>query len=198
MNIYQTDFDGYFVATVQADPDPMVEGNFLIPAGCVTEAPPEFNEGQRVKWMGDAWQVEDIPTPPAPTIDMVRAQAVAAMEAWIAAFLSQFTAGVLAAELASWPVKAERARAHLGGAPQAMIIAEAAITGEDPDALAQKIVAKADAYEAIIARVTGLRRATEAAIGEAETAEAVAAVLTAARAQAEAMVASLGIGSAPS
>lgn len=136
--------------------------------------------------------------PPPPTLDQVRAVAVSAMEAWIAAFLSQFTAGVPAAELASWPVKADRARAHLGGTPQSMILAEAAITGEDAGALAQKIVAKADAYEAIIARVTGLRRATEAAIGEAETPEAVAAVLAAVRAQAEAMAASLGVGSAPS
>lgn len=123
-----------------------------------------------------------------------RAQAVIAMEAWIAAFLSQFTAGVPAAELTSWPVKADRARAHLGGTPQSMILAEAAITGEDAGTLAQKIVAKADAYEAIIARVTGLRRATEAAIDEAETPDTVAAVLAAARAQAEAMAASLGIG----
>lgn len=132
--------------------------------------------------------------PPEPTLVDVRARAVTAMEAWITSFLSQFTAGVSPAELASWPVKADRARAHLGGTLQSMILAEAAITGEDAGALAQKIVAKADAYEAIIARTTGLRRATEAAIAAAETPEAVAAALTNARAQAEAMAAAMGIG----
>lgn len=130
----------------------------------------------------------------APSIEQVRAQAMGAMEAWITQFLASFTAGVPAAELASWPVKAERARAHLGDTPQSMILSEAAITGEDAGALAQKIVAKADAYEAIIARVTGLRRATEAGIENAQTPEAVAAVLASARAQAEAMAASLGVG----
>lgn len=137
------------------------------------------------------------PLPPPP-MDHVRAQAVAAMEAWISHFLAKFTAGVPEAEVASWPVKAERARQHLGGAPQAMIAAEAALTGEDAKALAQKIAAKAAAYEAIIARTTGLRRATEAAIAAAQTPEAVAAILQGARAKAEAMAASLGVGPAAS
>ena len=131
--------------------------------------------------------------PPAPTMDQVRGQASLAMAAWICTFLGQFTADVSPAELASWSVKATRARQHLAGPPQPMIVAEAAITGEDAGKLAQKIVAKSDAYEAIIARVTGLRRATEAAIGTATTPDEVAAVLKTARAQAEAMAASLGI-----
>lgn len=136
--------------------------------------------------------------PPAPTLADIRAQAATGMAAWIAHFLEQFTAGVSPAELASWSVKAERARQHLAGVPQPMITAEATLTREPPNVLAKKIVAKSDAYEAIIARITGLRRATEAAIASAKTPEAVAAVLKSARAQAEALAASLGIGTAVS
>ncbi len=131
--------------------------------------------------------------PEPPSLDQVRAAADAAMMGWIDGFLAQFTAGVPPAELASWPVKAERARQHIAGDPQPMIAAEAALTGEDAMALAQKIVTKADAYEAIIARVTGLRRATEAAIAEAKTAKAVAAALEVAKDKATQMAAQMGL-----
>lgn len=198
MIVYQTDAHGYFVAVATADPDPMVPNGWLIPSGCVAAPPPEPRDGQRARWNGDTWAIEVIPAPAPPNIADVRGAAVAAMSAWIGQFLSQFVGGVSAAELASWPVKAERARQHIAGDPQAMIVAEAALTGEDAGALAAKIVAKSDAYEAIISRVTGLRRATEAAIAAAETQDDVAAALTAARAQAEAMAAALGVGSANS
>jgi hypothetical protein len=131
--------------------------------------------------------------PAKPSIDDIRAQGVSAMANWIAQFLSQFTAGVSPAELASWSVKAERARQHLAGSPQPMIVAEATITGEDADELAAKIFAKSAAYEAIISRTTGLRRATETAIAQAETPEVVAAVLSNAQTKATEMAAKMGL-----
>ena len=70
-----------------------------------------------------------------------------------------------------------------------MIEAEAAITGEDPEALAHAIVARAAQYTGLIARVTGLRRQTSAALEAAPTAEAIAEVLAAALGQAEALLA---------
>jgi hypothetical protein len=190
MIVYQMNGEGKYVGQAVADPDPMQPGHWLIPAGCVTLAPPKTHEGEFAVWNGTGWQIE---TSPPLSIEDLRTQANAAMTAWIDRFLGQFTAGVSPAELASWPVKATHARAHIGGAPQPMIMAEAAITGEDAGALAQKIVAKSDAYEAIIASVTGLRRATEAAIAAADTQEAVAAALDTAKETAGKMAAQLGI-----
>ena len=116
-----------------------------------------------------------------------------AMVGWIAAFLSQFTAGVPDDEVKSWSRKADAARAHLAGTAQPMILAEAAITGENPDALAAKIVAKADAFELIMASVTGLRRVTEAAISAATTPEEVSAALAAAQKTALSLAAQMGL-----
>ena len=67
MDVFQTDHDGFFVGVVQADPDPLTEGNWLIPGGCVTVAPPSLDDGQRARWVGDDWQViEPEPEPEDP------------------------------------------------------------------------------------------------------------------------------------
>ncbi len=190
MMLYSSSTNGFY--------HPMVHGN-NIPADAVEITDARYAElldgqsaGQIITAGGDG--APTLQSQPSLSIDAVRAQAGLAMSDWIAQFLAQFTTGVPAAELASWPVKADRARQHLAGKAQAMIAAEAALTGEDATALAQKIAAKADAYEAIIARVTGLRRATEAAIAEAETPEAVAEALEASKDKATAIAASLGVG----
>ena len=107
--------------------------------------------------------------------------------------LRRFTDGVPNEEVASWAVKAETARAYLAGQPAPMIEAEAAITGEAPETLAASIVAKSDAYTAVIARVTGLRRSTNAAIAAAPTEELVWATIEVARAEAKSMAQSLGL-----
>ena len=64
MNVYQTDTQGYFVGVTTADQDPMNPTEWLIPAGCVTEAPTDAPEGSRVKWTGSAWVMEAIPVEP--------------------------------------------------------------------------------------------------------------------------------------
>jgi hypothetical protein len=129
----------------------------------------------------------------AQTLAASKAQAQAAMLAQINAFLRRFTEGVPVEEVASWATKAAAARAYLDGQPAPMIEAEAALTGEDPQTLAATIVAKADAYTAIVARVTGLRRATNAAIAAAETEAAVSGVIGAARVEAKAMAQAFGL-----
>lgn len=82
MEVYQTNFSGVFMGTVLADPDPMDEGNWLIPGGCVTTAPPDIPSGHMAVWDGAAWGI--VPTPaglpdPAPTLpptpDQIRAAA---------------------------------------------------------------------------------------------------------------------------
>lgn len=68
MQVYQTDSSGVFLGAVAADPDPMEPGNWLVPGGCVTTPPPAFQAGQRARWNGGAWLVEqdDVAPPPAP------------------------------------------------------------------------------------------------------------------------------------
>ena len=57
MNVYQTDHEGFYVNATVADVDPMDETNHLIPAGCVTDAPPTLTEGQLAQWADGSWAV---------------------------------------------------------------------------------------------------------------------------------------------
>lgn len=124
------------------------------------------------------------------------ADAKAAMVQWINTFTSELTGNVPAVEPLSWPVKEVAARAYLDGSPDAfqsaLIETEAAITGEEPATLAQNIIGKAVLYRAVVARITGLRRKTEAAI-DASPVEHYEAILAAAIAGAEEQKAALGL-----
>lgn len=61
--VFQTDRAGMFVpnrgrddGATLADPDPRVPGEFLIPAGCVTKAPPAtWPAEQWPRWNGADW-----------------------------------------------------------------------------------------------------------------------------------------------
>jgi hypothetical protein len=171
--------------------------HFVTPAGvyiggfCEASEPPEDGievfdppNNAREIWIDGRWKLP---------LATAQAEAGIAMVGWIDGFLAQFTAGVPEDEVKSWPSKAAAARAHLAGVAQAMILAEAAITGEDPDALAAKIVAKADAFELVMASTTGLRRVTEAAISAAATPEEVSAALATAQKTALSLAARMGL-----
>lgn len=66
MQVYQTDYEGFYVGPTVADPDPMDDGNWLIPAGCVTEAPPALSEEQRAQFANGVWVVVDPEPAPEP------------------------------------------------------------------------------------------------------------------------------------
>ena len=66
MEVYQTDHNGFYVGPAVADADPLDEGAWLIPAGCVTEAPPALSEGQRAQFSDGAWVVVDPEPAPEP------------------------------------------------------------------------------------------------------------------------------------
>jgi len=68
MQVYQTDDQGFFLFPVAADRDPLEEGNWLIPRGCVTEKPPVLKEGQKAKWKGGKWTVVDPEPQPEPEV----------------------------------------------------------------------------------------------------------------------------------
>lgn len=67
MKLYQTDYqgDGRFIGEVTADPNPMREGDWLIPAGAVEIAPPEVEEPSYARWIEGSWEVHT-PPPPEP------------------------------------------------------------------------------------------------------------------------------------
>ena len=73
MQVYQTDEQGFYVGPTMADPDQLDEGNWLIPAGCVTEQPPALSEKQQAQWIDGAWIVLTIPDPiePEPVSELV-------------------------------------------------------------------------------------------------------------------------------
>jgi hypothetical protein len=67
MQVYQTDKNGFYVGPAVADPDPMDEGNWLLPGGCVAGEPPALSEGQRAQFVDGAWLVVDPEPTPEPT-----------------------------------------------------------------------------------------------------------------------------------
>ena len=77
MQVYQTDEQGFYVGQTTADPDQLDEGNWLIPAGCVTEQPPALSEKQQAQWIDGAWIVLTIPDPiepePVPEFELTSA-----------------------------------------------------------------------------------------------------------------------------
>lgn len=66
MQVYQTDYQGFYVGTTVADPDPLDQGNWLIPAGCITQPPPSLGEKQLAQWAAGSWVVVEIPDPIEP------------------------------------------------------------------------------------------------------------------------------------
>jgi hypothetical protein len=135
---------------------------------------------------------------PEELLARARQAAVLRMKDWLDAFLRPFTTGLPMEEVSSWTRKSEAARAHLAGAsPHPMLLAEAAITGETTELLASKIAALADTYEIIIAKVTGLRRMTLAAIQTAATPEDVEVAVQAALASATVLAADMGLEAPP-
>ena len=56
--VYQTDSSGYFVHVAIADHDPLNEGEWLIPGGCVLTEPPSLQEKQAARWTGTEWVIE--------------------------------------------------------------------------------------------------------------------------------------------
>lgn len=68
--VCQLDAGNYFVCAVEADADPLEEGHYLIPAGCVDAPAPTVQEGFRYKWNGSGFDAEKLPEPqpepPAP------------------------------------------------------------------------------------------------------------------------------------
>jgi hypothetical protein len=108
---------------------------------------------------------------------MARAQVIAAIDA----ASERVTGRVPLTEMLSWGTKEQAARSWIEGRAMPeealMIEGEAAVTGEAPDGLAERILRNADVYRSAVAALTGLRRSAETAIALARSPEEVAQIL---------------------
>lgn len=60
--VYQTDNAGLYTGDTSADPSPLEPGVYLMPAGTVTEPPPqEWPDGRWPRWNGAAWDLVNKP-----------------------------------------------------------------------------------------------------------------------------------------
>jgi hypothetical protein len=57
MIVYQTDLDGIYVGTTVAQEDPKNPGTYLLPRGCVLEAPPVAGPHQVAVYKNEAWSL---------------------------------------------------------------------------------------------------------------------------------------------
>jgi hypothetical protein len=148
-----------------------------------SDAPPPEGLAQ---WSNGGWLLLDArPSPPDlyPNIEAARA----AMLGFINDLTKKITDQYPAAEVSAWPSKAEAARAVIAGTARAdqttLIQDEADLVGATLTDQAAAIVAKAEVFEGIVAKVSGLRQVTDAWLVEATTSAEREAVLDDAQAQ---------------
>ena len=136
-------------------------------------------------------------TPPPPDKYPDIQSARVAMVGYVDALTKQITDDYPASEVASWGSKAEAARAVDAGTARAdqtaMIQNEADITGRTLALQASAVIAKADLFEAVIAKASGLRQAVDIALVAANTSAERDAILQSAMAQAEVLAAPYGL-----
>ncbi|WP_300067692.1 hypothetical protein [uncultured Ruegeria sp.] len=215
---------GAYVATGEARLDPLDHQPYL-PADATLIAPPDTGENQVAVWADDAWTIQpdyrgteywladgshhtiiEIGVePPADALDEEpelplypdRAAARSAMVAGIDELLSEIAGQVPEFERASWPSKAEAARAVSAGAARAdqaaMIAGEALTSGRTEAEVAARIIAKADVFEAVISRTTGLRVKLDEQLAAESDPNKYEAILEAGKTQAMSLASELGV-----
>lgn len=142
MEVYQTDREGFFVGIDHADPDPLTPGEWLIPGGCVLEAPPPLQEGKRALWLGNRWRVvnaahvptEPEPTPPTPEdmLDAARSAIDAHVEAQARALMYNSAAHIAGYAASTVPQWRAEALAFVAWRDQVWLTAVAMLDATDP------------------------------------------------------------------
>jgi hypothetical protein len=59
---------GVFLGQFEADESPLEPGIFILPANATFQAPPSAQERKQIVWVGQGWEVQDIPIEPAPPV----------------------------------------------------------------------------------------------------------------------------------
>ncbi len=162
-----------------------------LPAGLVAAPPPPASSQASVTHVDGQWRVTE-PLPP------LREAALAEVIGLANQITRRVTRQYPAAEVTSWPTQEAEARAVLAGGNASaapLLAALAAGASVTVQAYAQTVIAKANAYRAILVAVKGLRDAAQTGLDEADTPEEIAAVLDAARVEAEAAMTRFGLRS---
>lgn len=77
--VSQLDDEGYFVCPAEADESPLEPGVFLMPAKAVDFPPPQVPAGQRARFDGKKFVLENIPVPePVPPAPLPTEEEIAA------------------------------------------------------------------------------------------------------------------------
>lgn len=85
---YQYDSAGYFTGTTTADPSPLEEGVWLVPAGAtLTPTPKEVPPGMWPRWNGASWMIVNKPLPPEPEDPVAKLKAFLASNPDVAELL---------------------------------------------------------------------------------------------------------------
>jgi molybdopterin synthase catalytic subunit len=164
------------------------------PRGWVTsDTPPPDGLAQ---WSNGGWLLLDArPSPPDVYPDVETARE--AMLGFINDLTKKITDQYPSAEVSAWPSKAEAARAVIAGTARAdqttLIQDEADLVGATLVDQAAAIVAKAEVFEAIVAKVSGLRQVTDASLVAATTSAEREAVLEKAEVLAAALAEAYGL-----
>jgi hypothetical protein len=147
--------------------------------------------------IGDAWDGQAFTSPAPPDLYPDTQSARAAMLGFIERLTDQVTSQYPKAEVSAWPSKAEAARAVIADTARADQVAliqdEADIVRATLADQAAAIVLKAVIFEAIVAKVSGLRQATDTALVAATTSAEREAVLDAATIQATDLATAYGL-----
>lgn len=173
------------ISTVQATRT----GAYLVnkgPMGIEVSLDPHANDPNAEALLN--WLRSNRADPWSPSLDEAKARALSALPGWIDEFLSPFTSKYPKHERDAWPLLAIAAKAHLAGQSQQMILNEAAIIGDAPEIVAERIVQKSTLFSTIVDHARGLRQRTEAAVELAATAAEVDDALAIARGHARDML----------
>lgn len=159
---------------------------------------PTFWVGGALAW-DDGWSVanqEAFDAAEDRATEKARAEAKVAMIRWIDGFLNRFISVYPQAEVLTWPLQSQAARAFKANeattVQTAFLEGLATKRGITPDAMADIIIAKADPYEAIVQETGALRSLLSAQIDAATYAE-IPAVLEAGQKAAIAKATALGV-----
>ncbi|WP_299773125.1 hypothetical protein [uncultured Tateyamaria sp.] len=150
--------------------------------------PEGWVETADVARIDDMYDGQTFTAPAAPAAAVIpfedaKAEALAEVKATHASYLRQATDNATPEERDTWPAKSAAATAYLAGtataAQTAFMGAAAARGGVTPDALAETIITKADAYLGHIGQADDLRASGRAAVEAATTHDALQAALAA-------------------
>jgi hypothetical protein len=124
----------------------------------------------------------DVAAAEAGALEAERSRALLKIDQHHAQMLTEATGSATSAERDTWTVKAAAASAYLADTAS---LTQAAMSeaegGDDPDALAQRIIQKSDAYQMLVGIAGGIRATARAAVRGASTLNEIDAALSAAK-----------------